>query len=113
MSWNDNDNTYGYIDKAEKPRAARQFILGLAIILMIGLIGSGCANKDRDVPVTELPNKPASADMPCETLSDAEIIACIKQEDTRDACRKVETNCARYTNLKDFVKRTWAARDGK
>lgn len=112
MSWNDNDNTYGHIAKSEKPRTS-QLLIWLAAVLIIGVALSGCANKEREVPVTELPNKPASAEMPCETLSDAEIIACIKQEDTRDACRKVETNCARYTNLKNFVRQTWAARDGK
>jgi len=87
-----------------------RIIIGVPLAL---LLLAACSEKSREMPVTELPQRPASAELPCEYLTDAEIIACIKQEDTREACRKVETNCARYENLKSFVRRTWAARDKK
>lgn len=100
-------------DVSSEVIGVRYFILGLAAILMIGVMGSGCAQEERKVPVTQLPTRPASAEMPCEYLTDEEIIQCIKDPKTKDACRKVETNCARYDNLKAFVRRTWEARDGK
>jgi hypothetical protein len=86
-------------------------------VLLIATFGAslltGCNKSERELPVTELPSRPASADLPCEVLTDAEIIACLKGEDTREICRKLDVTCARYKNLQSFVKRTWAARDGK
>lgn len=89
------------------------FVVGSIVItfLVVGL--AGCAEKERELPVTELPQRPRSATLPCDRLTDEEIIQCIKDPSSRETCRKLETNCARYDNLKSFVKRTWDARDGK
>lgn len=85
----------------------------LALFLVATLV-SGCETKTtRNMPKTELPERPRSAELPCEYLTDDELIACIKNDDQREICRKVETNCARYDNLKEFVNRTWSERDGK
>lgn len=74
---------------------------------------AGCGNPERELPVTELPQRPKSASLPCDQATDEEIIQCIHDPKTRDMCRKLDTNCARYNNLKSFVHRTWEARDGK
>lgn len=75
---------------------------------------SACAPKKAvEVPKTELPKLPASATLPCEALTDDEVTACIRDDQNREICRKLGTNCARYKNLQSFVKRTWTARDGK
>lgn len=109
MNRHDNDN----VKVVNEDPGIKRFLAALAIVLLIGILGSACAKEERKVPVTKLPERPASAEMPCEYLTDDEIISCIKDPSTRDVCRKVETNCARYDNLKDFVRRTWKARDGK
>lgn len=80
-------------------------------VLMIALVA--CERERRDIPLTELPQRPASAELPCEALTDQEIISCLKGEDTREICRKLDATCARYKNLQSFVRRTWQARDGK
>lgn len=77
------------------------------------LLGVAACEKERQLPVTELPNLPKSATLPCEELTDKEIIACLKGDDTREICRKLDTTCARYKDLQSFVSRTWAARDKK
>jgi hypothetical protein len=87
--------------------------IAVAVLLVVVVIIAGCAKNERELPVTELPAKPASATLPCEVLTDAEIIACLKGDDTREICRKLDTTCARYKNLQSFVNRTWRARDGK
>jgi hypothetical protein len=81
----------------------------LGVGLLFGV--AGCHKAERELPVTELPQKPMSADLDCEKATDAEIIACIKDPSVRDVCRKLETTCARYKDLQSFVHRTWAARD--
>ncbi len=86
---------------------------GVVAVLVIVLLLAGCSQKEREIPVTELPTLPPSATLPCERLTDAEIIACLKGDDTREICRKLDTTCARYRNLQSFVQRTWVARDGK
>ena len=94
----------------------RYILTGLALvaILVIAIAATGCADRTvREAPVTELPQLPASATLPCEVLTDQEIIACLKGDDTREICRQLDTTCARYKNLQSFVKRTWVARDGK
>lgn len=88
-------------------------IVAAVAIAAAAVFMSGCAEPKREIPVTELPMRPESAELPCETVTDAEMIACIKGEDTREICRKVEVNCVRYKNLQSFVKRTWTERDGK
>jgi hypothetical protein len=90
-------------------------VTGLAVVAV--LVGTlflvACGENKRELPVTELPAKPASAELPCEVLTDAEIIACLRGDDTREICRKLDVTCARYKNLQSFVRRTWTARDGK
>jgi hypothetical protein len=87
---------------------------GIAMVVVaIALVGSGCSQREREIPVTELPTLPPSATLPCEKLTDAEIISCLKGDDTREICRKLDVTCARYKNLQSFVSRTWVARDGK
>jgi hypothetical protein len=78
---------------------------------LVALMLTACQEPKRELPVTELPAKPESATLPCETLTDAEIMSCLKGDDTREICRKLDTTCARYKNLQSFVKRTWAERD--
>jgi len=85
----------------------------VAVLSAVVIATAGCAQREREIPVTELPTLPPSATLPCEQLTDAEIIACLKGDDTREICRKLDTTCARYKNLQSFVKRTWVARDGK
>ena len=89
----------------------------VVVSLVVGTLGimtlAGCADQERELPVTELPQRPKSAHLPCDYATDEEIMQCIKNPDTRDMCRKLDTNCARYNNLKSFVNRTWEARDGK
>lgn len=100
----------------ESPSIWKRYLMtGAAIVavLVIVLLAAGCAKQERELPVTELPAKPASATLPCEVLTDAEIISCLKGDDTREICRKLDTTCARYKNLQSFVNRTWQARDGK
>lgn len=83
-----------------------------ALIVVAGAtLLAGCSREERKLPVTELPERPAVAEMPCEILTDDEIITCIKEDSTRAACLKAELNCARFSALKSFVKRTWVARD--
>jgi hypothetical protein len=79
----------------------------------LALIVAACAQNERKAPVTELPNKPKSASMACESLTDKEVISCLNGADTREVCRKVEYNCAVLRNLQSFVDRTWQERDGK
>lgn len=91
----------------------KQHILTIAMAAACGLLFAGCADKHRDMPKTELPSRPASAALPCEEASDAEIMACIKDVSVKDICRKLDTTCARYKNLQSFVQRTWDGKDGK
>jgi len=85
------------------------------ILIIAGCIGLGLAacDKDRQLPPTELPQLPKSATLPCEELTDKEIIQCLQNPDTREICRKLDTTCARYKDLQSFVSRAWAARDKK
>lgn len=84
-------------------------IIMTAVVLML----AGCTESKKDLPPTELPARPASATLPCETLTDAEMIQCIQTPESREICRKLDTTCARYKNLQSFVARTWEARDKK
>lgn len=88
-------------------------ITTIAPPIVLVLLLSACSPKKPELPKTELPQTPQSAELPCERLSDEEIIECIKDPASRDICRKLEVNCVRYDDLKDFVKRTWSARDKK
>jgi len=90
----------------------------LILLVSTTLIASGCSLFKPPRPVippevTKLPEKPDSAKLECFRLTDDEIIKCIKDPESRDVCRKLEINCARYDNLKRFVNRTWKDRDGK
>jgi hypothetical protein len=91
----------------------RSMAFGALIVVAFGLALAGCNKAEREAPVTELPVLPPSANLPCEVLTDAEIISCLKGDDTREICRKLDVTCARYKNLKSFVQRTWTVRDGK
>lgn len=75
--------------------------------------GLAACEKERHLPATELPHLPQSATLPCEDLTDKEIIQCLQNPDSREICRKLDTTCARYKDLQSFVSRTWAARDKK
>lgn len=86
-------------------------LIAMAAVLPVGLVA--CSEYNRKLPPTELPQRPASATLPCEAATDLEIQECIANPKSRDLCRKLDTNCARYKNLQQFVERTWSAKDGK
>lgn len=88
----------------------RKPLLIIAALCLVGAVGA-CADKDREVPVTELPAKPESAALPCETATDQEIIECLKNPNAHDLCRKLDITCARYQDLQKFVDDTWKKRD--
>lgn len=91
----------------------RAILLAVVSAVMPAALLLGCQEYPKQMPKTELPQRPASATLPCEKLTDDEIIQCIKTPGSREVCRKLDTTCARYENLKEFVERTWRARDGQ
>lgn len=95
-----------------KSRALMVTMAAACGLLFVSLM-AGCADKSREMAKEELPLRPTSATLPCEEATDQEIIACIKHEDVKDVCRKLDVTCARYKNLQSFVENTWKARDGK
>jgi len=103
-------------DTWSTPALVLGYVVAIAVYLGVGLLLVGCSAKTGRpvVPkeVTKLPDKPRSAQTQCETLTDDEIIKCIKDPKSRDMCEKLELSCARYDNLKEFVNKTWQEKSG-
>ncbi|MEQ8822740.1 MAG: hypothetical protein RIC14_00020 [Filomicrobium sp.] len=89
-----------------------------AAVILVGLLLGGCANwfkDDKDLPTVQLPQKPASTNVPTEDLSAQQEAACLQQDSAqaRDVCRKVQKNKIIADDLQKSFDRLYEARDGK
>lgn len=81
-------------------------------LLLLALLGAGCAKTTITMPVVELPRKPASAEIPCEDLHELEEQACILEgEGARNVCRKVQRNYMLCTDQQEFTKDLYRSRN--
>ena len=89
-----------------------------SVIVAASLLLGGCSSwfKDnKDLPTVQLPQKPASTNVPAEDLSPAQESACLQQDNdqARDVCRKVQKNKIVADDLQESFNRLYDARDGK
>lgn len=86
-------------------------------VATVAILLSGCAwwqKDEREMSRLELPEKPKSASIPCEPLSEDEEIKCLGESaEARDVCRKVEHNRLICADQQKFVERLYATRNGK
>lgn len=96
--------------------AIRTFVTWFALSLLIGvaIFGAGCARKQVQLPVTQLPQKPASSAVKPEPLTADEEAACRQQgPEAKRVCKKVEKNELIARDQQEFVDRLYDERDGK
>lgn len=96
--------------------AVRTFFTWFVLSLMIGaaIFAGGCARKQVQLPVTQLPQKPASSSVKPESLTADEEAACQQQgPDAKKVCKKVEKNELIARDQQEFVDRLYSERDGK